>query len=322
MSFISATLGRLVPRFRTVAEWAEVYSKVVAAKPIQLKTKQNRHSYIKRIVGELGDRRVGAVRPHEIAAFIGSVAADHPHLARRMLIETRDMFREAVNYGWLDRDPTMGIRTPRVRVARMRLTFEQWSAIHAWAERHSPPWVSRMLVLALVTGQRRADLRSMRFGDVWPELVDGVAVPCLHIEQQKTGTRVAIPTGLRLEALGMTVADAVEQCRDYAPREGGSDGWLLRKTTGVPPVGASMSWRFEQAREGALATADADPPSLHECRSLAARMYDAQGVRDVQTLLGHSHASMTELYKDDRGLDRRQGRWKVVSMGQPFSSAP
>jgi integrase len=44
-------------------------------------------------------------------------------------------------------------------------------------------------------------------------------------------------------------------------------------------------------------------------------MYDAQGVRDVQTLLGHSHASMTELYKDDRGLDRRQGRWKVVSLG-------
>lgn len=63
------------------------------------------------------------------------------------------------------------------------------------------------------------------------------------------------------------------------------------------------------------ADADADPPSLHECRSLAARMYDAQGVRDVQTLLGHSHASMTELYKDDRGLDRRQGRWKVVSLG-------
>lgn len=317
MSFLSATLGRIVHKYRTVAEWAEIYGKVVVAKPIQLKTKQNRTGYIKRIVGELGERSVGAVRPHEIAAFIGDVAAEHPHLARRMLIETRDMFREAVNYGWIDRDPCRGIRTPRVRVARLRLTFEQWSAMHAWAERHSPPWVSRMLVLALVTGQRRGDLRAMRFSDVWSEQVDGVAVPCLHIEQQKTGMRVAIPTSLRLDTLGMTVADAVAQCRDYAALEDDGDGWLVRKTTGAPPVGASMSWRFEQAREGALppAGADADPPSLHECRSLAARMYDAQGVRDVQTLLGHSHASMTELYKDDRGLDRRQGRWKVVSLG-------
>ena len=121
MSFLSATLGRIVHKYRTVAEWAEIYGKVVAAKPIQLKTKQNRAGYIKRIVGELGERSVGAVRPHEIAAFIGDVAAEHPHLARRMLIETRDMFREAVNYGWIDRDPCHGIRTPRVRVARLRL---------------------------------------------------------------------------------------------------------------------------------------------------------------------------------------------------------
>lgn len=246
MSFLSATLGRIVLKYRTVAEWAETYSKVVEAKPIQEKTRANRRSYIRRIVEQMGVRRIGAVRPHEIGAYIGEVAAQHPHLARRMLIEVRDMFREAIAYGWIDRDPTVGVRTPRVRVARLRITFEQWRAMHAWSQQHQPPWVPRMLMLALITGQRRAD---------------------------------------------------------------------LRKTTCAPPVGASMSWRFEQAREAVLpaVAGSADPPSLHECRSLAARMYDAQGVRDVQTLLGHSHASMTDLYKDDRGLDRRHGRWKIVA---------
>ena len=317
MNLLSATLGRILPRYRTVAEWAEIYSQVVQAKPIQGKTKANRASYIKRIVGQLGDRRVGAVRPHEIAAYIGDISAQHPHLARRMLIETRDMFREAVNYGWLDRDPTIGIRTPRVKVARLRLTLAQWRSMHTWAQQHSPPWVACMMLLALVTGQRRGDLRRMRFSDVWDEPLPSGPAPHLHIEQEKTGTRIAIPLTLQLDALGLSVGDAIAQCRDYAPLDDDGDAYLVRKSTLDAPVGASMSWRFEQAREGALPPAAAgatDPPSLHECRSLAARLYDAQGVRDVQTLLGHSHASMTELYKDDRGLDRREGKWKCVDL--------
>lgn len=308
MSLISATLGRLIPRYRTVAEWAEIYSKVVAAKPIEDKTKANRASNIRRIVAQFGDRRIGAVRAHEIGAYIHGVAAEQSHLARRLLIETRDMFREAVNYGWIDRDPTLGVRAPRVRVRRLRLTLEQWQEMYRFALDKQPPWSARMLVLALVTGQRRSDLRKMRFSDVW----DGL----LHVEQQKTGTRIAIPLALRLDALGVTVGDAIEACRGYAPISQDGDAELLRKTTGRPPVPASMSWRFEQAREMALPPhrSTAHPPSLHECRSLAARMYDAQGIADIQTLLGHTDAAMTELYKDDRGLDRRAGKWRTVTL--------
>lgn len=315
MSLISATLGRIIPRYRTVAEWAEIYSKVVAAKPIEDKTKANRASNIRRIVAQFGDRRIGAVRAHEIGAYIHGVAAEQSHLARRLLIETRDMFREAVNYGWIDRDPTLGVRAPRVRVRRLRLTLEQWQAMHDWALAHSPPWVPPMLMLALVTGQRRADIRTMRFADVWDEQVGDRAVPHLHIEQQKTGTRIAIPLELRLDALGCTVGQVIDDCRYYAPAAN-DDGYLVRKSTGEPPVPASMSWRFEQAREAALPPHrdPGVPPSLHECRSLAARLYDDQGVADVQTLLGHTDASMTELYKDDRGLSKRAGKWRRVQL--------
>lgn len=51
-------------------------------------------------------------------------------------------------------------------------------------------------------------------------------------------------------------------------------------------------------------------PSLHEIRSLSARLYRDQGI-DVQTLLGHKDAEVTSLYLDDRGLSAKL--WKRVS---------
>lgn len=96
MNFIASTLGRFFPKHRTLAEWAKTYSLVVQAKPIQAKTKQNRASHIRRIVNRLGDRRIGSLRAHDFAAYINEIAAKQPHLARRTLIEARDMLRRSV----------------------------------------------------------------------------------------------------------------------------------------------------------------------------------------------------------------------------------
>ena len=52
-------------------------------------------------------------------------------------------------------------------------------------------------------------------------------------------------------------------------------------------------------------------PSSHELRSLSARLYAAEG-KDPQTLLGHSHHEMTEIYLNDRGLS--DGTWKRVQL--------
>lgn len=44
------------------------------------------------------------------------------------------------------------------------------------------------------------------------------------------------------------------------------------------------------------------PPSFHEIRSLAARLYNDQGI-DAQALLGHKSADMTAVYRDTRGAE-------------------
>lgn len=117
----------------------------------------------------------------------------------------------------------------------------------------------------------------MRFDDVW----DG----CLHVEQVKTGARLALPLDLRLEAIGVSLGEAVAACESYAvPGE-----YLLRKHNGRQLVLASLSARFEEAREHALPPfASGHPPSLHECRSLSERLYRKQGI-NTMVLLGHKH---------------------------------
>lgn len=213
-------------------------------------------------------------------------------------METKDVFAEAVNYGWLDRNPASPIKAPPVRIQRKRLTLDAWWSILGFAIKNMPPWVPRMLALALVTGQRRSDLVKMRFSDVW----DGH----LHIEQAKTGARLALPLALRLDVAGLTLSDVIEDCRRYAV----GDEFMLRKHDGHQLGDASLSARFEYAREHAIPESD-HPPSLHECRSLSERLYRKQGL-NTMVLLGHKRQEMTDLYNDDRGLTR--GEWKTLTI--------
>lgn len=298
--FLAATLGRLSPRYRTLNQWAETYRLIVDARPISYKTKLNRRSSLTHILAGLGERTISSIKPHEVSSLVLSIHKQYPQCAKRVLIEAKDMFSEAINYGWLDRNPATPIKAPVVRVQRNRLTLDQWWAILRYSLENMPPWVPRMLALALVTGQRRSDLVKMRFADVW----DG----CLHVEQAKTGTRIALPLALKLNAIDLTLEQVIYDCRGYAV---GSE-FMLRKHNGGQLGDASLSARFETAREQAgIRCIKGSPTSLHECRSLSERLYRAQGI-NTMTLLGHSTQAMTDLYNNDRGLTR--GEWKTLQL--------
>lgn len=314
MNLLSMTLGRIVPRYRTLNEWLEIYLAGLLERQITRKTLINREAHIRRIVTALGNRRIGSIRPYEIGSFIAQLGKVYPVAAKRTLVEIRTMFDEAMANGWVESNPARAVKLPRVTVRRRRLSMSEWRLIFEHAREQSPPWVHRMILLALVTGQRRSDLAKMRFSDVWMH-DDGFEY--IHVTQAKTGARLAIPTELRMLAIGVSIGEAIQNCRCYA-KDG--DGHLLRKSTGYPPCLESMSWRFEQARELCIPPeiAGVRPPSLHECRSLAAREYRTQGV-DTQALLGHSRQAMTDLYHNDRGLDAREGKWRVVALSGRLS---
>ncbi|MBW6090782.1 hypothetical protein KZ770_19695 [Escherichia coli] len=65
------------------------------------------------------------------------------------------------------------------------------------------------MLLALVTGQRLGDISRMKFSDIWDDH--------LHVIQgKKTGSKIAIPLSLRLNAINWSLRDVVARCRDYA----------------------------------------------------------------------------------------------------------
>lgn len=219
-----------------------------------------------------------------------------------------ELFRLAEAEGWIPRgsNPAEITRLPRPKVKRARLTWDEFQVIYAKAleDTHSP-WIARSMELAIVTGQRREDLGTALF-HYRPNARCYVKDRMLWVHQQKSGNRVRIPLELRLNVLGLSVDDIIRRCRDqvvshyllhnlrnHGRAKAGSAVYLDSLSRGFARIRDLTDLRWP---EGLL------PPSLHEIRSLSARLYTSQGV-NAQQLLGHKNAAMTEVYQDVRGAE-------------------
>ncbi len=146
-----------------------------------------------------------------------------------------------------------------------------------------------------MTGQRRDDLRLLKKSDVH----DGK----LWVIQQKTSARIAIPLTLRLSVLDLTLQEVIERCLVDSQSD-----YLISSTntTAGRKPGAlnadSITKAFMRAlRDSGIKHGDS-PPSFHEIRSLASRLYAAEyGMEFAQKLMGHKSMKMTSLYLDSRG---------------------
>ena len=137
--------------------------------------------------------------------------------------------------------------------------------------------------------------------DIWDDM--------LHIEQEKTGTRLAIPLSLKINELNISLRDVISQCRDAVVSK-----YLVhfRHTTSQANRGDQVSSNtltstFKKARDKSGINWEAGTaPTFHEQRSLSERLYREQGI-NTQKLLGHKSRKMTDKYNDDRGKD-----WLVI----------
>ncbi len=143
----------------------------------------------------------------------------------------------------------------------------------------------------------------MKFSDIWDDH--------LHVVQEKTGSKIAIPLGLRLNAINWSLRDVVSRCRDYAVSP-----YLVHffRATSQAERGAqvksnTITMNFSKARDKAgIEWGDGTPATFHEQRSLAERLYEAQGI-GTQKLLGHKSPNQTARYHDDRGKD-----WTTITI--------
>lgn len=156
-------------------------------------------------------------------------------------------------------------------------------------------YMGNTMLLALVTVQRLGDISKMKFSDIWEDH--------LHVIQEKTGSKIAIPLSLRLNAINWSLRDVVARCRDYAVSP-----FLIHffRATSQAERGAqvkanTLTMNFSKASDLAgIDWGDGSPATFHEQRSLSERLYKEQGL-DTQKLLGHKTQQQTDRYHDDRG---------------------
>ncbi|HAT1602523.1 TPA: tyrosine-type recombinase/integrase [Raoultella ornithinolytica] len=231
----------------------------------------------------------------------------HNRMAQIVRMVIIDIFKEAQHAGHVPPgyNPALATKQPRNKITRQRLSLEEWKTIYDFAE-NQQPYLQCGMLLAIVTGQRIGDICNMKFSDIWDDM--------LHIVQEKTGTRLAIPLSLRNEVLDISLRDVVSKCRDAVVSK-----YLVhfRHTTSQANRGDQVSTKtltstFKKARDkSCLEWNKGTAPTFHEQRSLSERLYREQGI-DTQKLLGHKSKKMTDKYNDDRGKDWLVAGQKIV----------
>ena len=302
---------RLVDRIRedaprTVKAWAEKFEKIADKRGLAKNTLMMYRAWIRRFRTEFGDEtRLAAIAPLTVSEKLEAIEADTPTTAKQLRGLWFDLFREAELAGWIakNENPVRDTRTRRIGVKRARLTFDVFMRVYTGTK---VPWLPKAMALALVSGQRRENVVPARHAEFHE---DG-----WHVDQGKTGAKIIIPLELRLDAFGMSLAEVQKLCR----ATGVLSHYLVHQTErhGRSKPGTRLRLRrvtdvfTEEVTALGIDWGDKTPPTFHEIRSLAKRMYQKQGNVDTKTLLGHRSDEAAELYGDARGAE-----WTRVNIG-------
>ena len=285
----------------TTSTWLDRYQAIqddrLKSGDIRLNTYKQKAKPVSLLRERAGLKLISAVDVRDIAQLLDEyIAAGQPRMAQVVRSVLIDVFKEAQHYGEVPPgyNPALATKQPRRKITRQRLSLEEWQRIFDIADANHR-YMGNAMLLALVTGQRLGDISKMKFSDIWEDH--------LHVIQEKTGSKIAIPLSLRLNAINWSLRDVVARCRDYAVSP-----YLVHffRTTSQAERGSqvksnTLTMNFSKARDLAgIDWGQGSPATFHEQRSLSERLYEAQGV-DTQKLLGHKSPNQTARYHDDRG---------------------
>ncbi|MCN5640016.1 site-specific integrase [Escherichia coli] len=285
----------------TTSTWLDRYQAIqgdrLKSGDIKLDTYKQKAKPVSLLRERAGMKLISSVDVRDIAQLLDEyITAGQPRMAQVVRSVLIDVFKEAQHYGEVPPgyNPALATKQPRRKITRQRLSLEEWQKIFDIADaRHH--YMGNAMLLALVTGQRLGDISRMKFSDIWDDH--------LHVIQEKTGSKIAIPLSLRLNAINWSLRDVVARCRDNAVSP-----YLVHffRTTSQAERGAqvtsnTLTMNFSKARDLAgIDWGDGSPATFHEQRSLSERLYKEQGL-DTQKLLGHKTQQQTDRYHDDRG---------------------
>ncbi|HHR5911824.1 TPA: phage integrase Arm DNA-binding domain-containing protein [Providencia alcalifaciens] len=300
---ISDRVARIKGKEITVNTWLDRYWVIQEERLADGDIKQNTYKQKRKPVDlmrhSLAMKPLPAVDARDIASILDEYKSNGQHrmaqVIRSVLI---DVFKEAQHAGEVPPgyNPALATKQPKRRITRQRLNLEEWQKIFDIADKQHK-YLGNAMLLAVITGQRLGDISAMKFSDIWDDH--------LHITQEKTGSKLAIPLALKSDALNMSLREVISRCRDRVVNQ-----YLIhyfhttsQANRGEQVTANTITTNFKKARNKTdIDWGDGTPASFHEQRSLSERLYREQGI-NTKDLLGHKNQQQTDRYNDDRGKD-------------------
>jgi len=272
-------------KYQSVGEFIEYFkTEILPTRKLSDNMIKDYHRKIPHIITAFGDKSFEKISIHDIAQFLKQFPPTQSNHYRSTL---NIIFQYAIAEGLTKENPADATIKKTVEIKRQRLTLDGFYAIRA----HAPEWLQNTMDLALITGQRRSDLVTLKWTDIHN---DFIWMKQQKVEKWGTGN-IKIPLTKNLKALLIKCKGKNEFVISYNDK----------------PVNADyLSKAFLKARnESGYFTEMSDPPSFHEIRALSSFMQKKAGIETSKTqiLLGHSNEKMTEHYQE-----RHEVIWQEV----------
>jgi integrase len=259
-----------MPAPRTIAALVLSYMRSAAYLGLRETTKVGYAARIETLRAKHGHRSVAGLTRQRIVTAILQPYAARPGAALGLLKILRILIRHAIDVGWLNHDPSLGIRRPKTQEIR------SWS--DAEIQRFETRWAigtKQRLAFALMlyTGQRRGDVHRM----VWADVNDG----SLQVVQQKTGRKLTIPLHRNLlEVLAAAKRDHVT---------------IINTQRGLPFTVDGFGQWLRDAITAAGLPLECQP---HGLRKAAGRRLAEAGctAHEIMAVLGHKTLTEAERY--------------------------
>jgi len=262
----------------TVNEILDRYEKD-CLKQLAPRTRADYRRHIRHLKARFGPLAAEHLKPKDFGPFL-DVRKGRTHRVRALAVLSA-AFTQAVSYWYvLERNVLRDVKRPKNPPRDRLVTPEEFIRCQSMASKR----VALAMELALLTGQRQGDVIGFRWSDI-----HGME---LHLQQSKTGKRLAIGITPRLEA-------ALDAC--WQLKGGGCDGsaFIVPKRNGQPYTseGFRAVWQRHINRYCRLGN---ERFQFRDLRAMAATSCPTPEA--ARRLLGHSNISMTmKVYR--RGLE-------------------
>jgi enterobacteria phage integrase len=266
-------LGRerhVTPAPRTIAALIMSYMHSTAYLSLRQTTKRGYAAGIETLRAKHGHRTVAGLTRQRIVTGILQPYGDRPGSALFILKILRVLIRHAIGIGWLDHDPSLGIKRPKTHEIRSWTDGEIAAFEQRW-----PAGTKQRLAFALMlyTGQRRSDVHRMTWADVSGGMI--------RVVQQKTGRKLTIPLHRDLlSILAVSNRDRIAIINTEYGRPFTVDGFSLWLRDAITAAGLPV---------------ECQP---HGLRKAAGRRLAEAGcsAHEIMAVLGHKTLSEAERY--------------------------